>query len=304
MATNTAAIQALYVAYFNRPADPIGLAFWENAMEKHGATLATISAQFAKEAEYKAVYDGLSISQTVTQIYLNLFGREPEVEGLKFWSQALAANVITIDNMVTAVAAGAQGSDKVAYENKAKAAVAFTAALDTTTEINAYSGTAALAAGKAFISSVTTTASYDAAVQPATLNATISNVVVVGNADAAAVVAAKAAYDTAATATATALATATTKNADATAAATAVTDALAARDSAITAAAATDAAALKVTSDAAAVTAATAVTDKATADAAVVTAQTNLTAAIASGVAIDVATAQGQLIIEIGRAHV
>jgi trimeric autotransporter adhesin len=82
---------------------------------------------------------------------------------------------------VTQIAAGAQGSDMTAYNNKVAAATAFTVALDTPAEVLAYSGDAANAAAKTFISSVTDDASLAAAIAPAALNNTVSGIVDAGN---------------------------------------------------------------------------------------------------------------------------
>jgi hypothetical protein len=47
------AAQQLYVAYFNRPADALGLAYW---MTKDAAAASTA---FASSAEYAATYAGI-----------------------------------------------------------------------------------------------------------------------------------------------------------------------------------------------------------------------------------------------------
>jgi hypothetical protein len=179
MSVNTAAIQKLYVAYFNRPADFSGLNFWENAMataKDPNAMLATISAQFAASDEYKATFAGLDTQHVVERIYLNLFGRTPDLVGLNFWTQALLNKNMTIDNAVTKIAEGAQGSDIVIINNKVAAATAFSAALDTTPEALNYAGDRANTAAKAWLSTVTDTASLSAAIDKAALDATVANV--------------------------------------------------------------------------------------------------------------------------------
>lgn len=55
-------IQKLYVAYFGRPADPAGLAFWETQVEAANGSTAAVSAQFAASAEYKSTYAGMTSS--------------------------------------------------------------------------------------------------------------------------------------------------------------------------------------------------------------------------------------------------
>lgn len=55
MGVHSAAIQTLHVAYFNCPADPNGLGFWEKQVAASGST-ADAAAAFAASAAYKAAY--------------------------------------------------------------------------------------------------------------------------------------------------------------------------------------------------------------------------------------------------------
>jgi len=174
------AIQKLYVAYFNRPADTAGLDYWEGIVEKANGNTAGVSAAFAASTEYKSAYAGMSNADIVNKIYLNLFGRAAEDSGKSYWAGQLDGKKITIDGAVTAIAAGALGSDATAYGNKVKAAAAFTAALDTTAEKSGYSGDAANAVAKTYLSTVTTDATLAAAVTTTTLNATVARAVAAG----------------------------------------------------------------------------------------------------------------------------
>lgn len=167
-------IQQLYVAYFNRPADPGGLAYW-TAVYAQAASVAPISSAFSSSAEYVAAYLGLSNAQVVDQVYLNLFGRHAEAGGLAFWSNLLDQHLITVSNVVTQVAAGAQSTDAVAFHDKTLGAIAFTGALDTTPEVLAYNGAAANGIGKAFISSIVDDTTLAAQIDPAALQRTIDS---------------------------------------------------------------------------------------------------------------------------------
>lgn len=173
-------IQKLYVAYFNRPADPDGLAYWETVVEAAKGDTAAVSAQFAKEAEYKTAYAGMTNAQIVNQVYLNLFGRAAEDDGKAYWADLLDKKAITIDNVVAQIADGAKTTDKDAYSYKVKFAQAFTAAIDTPEEKAGYKGDAALAAAKALVSGVKDIASLAAAIAPDTLNKSVADVVKVG----------------------------------------------------------------------------------------------------------------------------
>lgn len=136
-------VQELYVAYFSRPADPAGLAFWTDKLENKVVDYDTIAASFAETDEYKAAYAGSDKQELVAEIYGNLFNRAPEQRGLDFWVNALETGAMTVGNMVTTVAKGAQGSDQFAFNAKIGVAAAFTSRIDTPQEQAAYDGAAA-----------------------------------------------------------------------------------------------------------------------------------------------------------------
>ncbi len=176
MSQYTASIQQLYVAYFGRPADPIGLAFWEDKVAAAKGDTSAISAAFATQTEYTTAYAGKTTAEIVNQVYVNLFGHGADAEGLVFWAKNLQNGTITISNVVTAVAAGAQGTDAVAFASKVSAATAFTNALDTAAEIVAYN-TATAPLAKAFITGVTSEATLAAAIDTAALDASVTALV-------------------------------------------------------------------------------------------------------------------------------
>lgn len=171
----TSDIQQLYVAYFNRPADPIGLAYWTNVANANGGSTAAISAAFSTSPEYTATYAGLSPAEVVNAVYLNLFGRPAEPAGLTYWAPLIGNGKITIANVVTQIAAGAQGTDSAALQNKVTAATLFTNHLDTSPEILGYTGSAANNVGKAYVAGVTDAVSLLAATN--SVDASISNAV-------------------------------------------------------------------------------------------------------------------------------
>jgi hypothetical protein len=177
-------IQQLYLAYFNRPADPAGLAFWETSVEnnKAGATvgLAAIAASFATQQEYKDAYAGLSNLDIVKKVYQNLFSRVADDDGAAYWANLLTTGKIKVDNLVVDMAAAAKNQDAVTIQNKVAASVAFTAAIDTDAEKAGYSNASAAAVAKSFLSGVTDNASLAAAIAPTALNTTIAKVVAAG----------------------------------------------------------------------------------------------------------------------------
>ena len=172
-------LQKLYVAYFTRPADVAGLAYWESNVEASSGNTAAVSASFAASAEYKAEYANLTNSQIVDKVYQNLFSRAPDAGGKAYWADLLDRKVISIDTFVAEVAAGAVGTDMTAFNNKAAAAVAFTNALDTAAEQAGYTADS-IDLAKAYIGRVTTNATLAAETAPASLNTTIAAVVAAG----------------------------------------------------------------------------------------------------------------------------
>jgi hypothetical protein len=163
MATYTDAIQKLYVAYFNRPADARGLAYWEGIVTAAKGDTTAVSAAFAASAEYKATYANQVNLQIINKIYQNLFGHDADLPGLEYWNTLLNKKAITIDNVVKAIAEGARTTDLTAYNNKVAAAVAFTTAMDTAAEIVGYEAAKGLELGRTYLSGVTTDASLAAA---------------------------------------------------------------------------------------------------------------------------------------------
>jgi len=174
------AVQKLYVAYFNRPADTLGLNYWVSVVAAAGGKTDAVSAAFASSAEYAATYAGMSTAARVDAIYNNLFGRSAEPAGLAYWGLAIDQGKVTVSAAVTAIAAGAQGTDLVAYNAKVTAATAFTTALDTSAEIVGYSGTAANNAAKTWLSGIRDDATATAATVAAVVNASIATVVAAG----------------------------------------------------------------------------------------------------------------------------
>ncbi len=157
MAVSATDVQKAYLAYFGRPADPVGLAYWQTS----NAT--TMKAGFAASAEYADLYAGMTATQRVSQVYANLLGRDADPAGQDYWATELAAGRQTVSTLVDAMQANALGDDITTIANRVTYATAFTAALDTTAEIVGYSGNTAAAAARAAVLPVTTTASLTTA---------------------------------------------------------------------------------------------------------------------------------------------
>jgi hypothetical protein len=114
----------------------------------------------------------------VNAIYTHLFGRAAETAGVDFWSHALDTKAMTVDNMVTQVAAGAQGSDLLAYNGKVAVSTAFTERLDQPNEVKAYSGDHANQIAVDFIATVKDLQSAATARDPGMIDSVINHIVI------------------------------------------------------------------------------------------------------------------------------
>jgi trimeric autotransporter adhesin len=176
MGINTAAVQRLYVAYFNRPADTRGLAKFEAMLGDTPATkedLAAISGSFSGSAEYKANFEGLDSLQIVNQLYLNIFGRAADLDGLVKFADDLDSGAHTVESLALHLSYAAQGTDATVVQARIDAAIEFTNGIDTAEEVLGYTGLEAAAQGRAYLAQIsgelptddaTITAQKDAAI--------------------------------------------------------------------------------------------------------------------------------------------
>lgn len=165
-------VQKLYLAYFGRPADPLGLGHWMSFNS------AAAQAGFAGSAEYADLYSGMTHEQRVQQVYQNLLGRAAEPSGLAYWVAELTSGRQTISTLVSSMQANAQGTDIETINNRVNYATAFTAQLDTSAEITGYNGTFAANAARVAIAPITTAATLVTA--QAALIATVADIVAQG----------------------------------------------------------------------------------------------------------------------------
>lgn len=198
-------VQQLYVAYFGRPADPVGLANFTAQLNAMGAAttitgleaaystnsaLKTLVDSFGTSAESTALYTGSTVA-FVNAIYQNVLGRDADLEGLLFWSNAIDTGVLTSAKAAMSIMAGAQTNtsaqgviDAATVANKTTVATNFTAALDTASEVIGYSGNTAAASARTMLGTVTSTT--DTTAFQTTVTSTISSIVTATTAEATA----------------------------------------------------------------------------------------------------------------------
>jgi len=173
MAT-TAFLQKAYLAYFGRPVDPTGEVDFATTSE------AAVANAFAASAESQALYGSSFSYSQINAIYQALFNRDAEPAGLAYWYAKVADGTYTAAGAAIAILNGAQNEDATAIENKLAASAAFSAALDTTSELVGYSGDAAAASARSFLSTVTSTPASAAAVEAAVAAAVAARTDVAG----------------------------------------------------------------------------------------------------------------------------
>lgn len=177
MADNVLDVQKLYVSYFSRPADPGGLQYWTNALTTNPGALQELSRQFSLSQEYRDNFAGMDNRGIVSEVYQNLFGREAEAAGVNYWADLLDRNAISIDNVVTNIAAGAAGNDRVAFNGKVAVATQFTERLDQPNEVTAYAGDAANDLAVEFLATVKDLTSAATAMDPGVVDSWIARIV-------------------------------------------------------------------------------------------------------------------------------
>ncbi|MGB7512390.1 MAG: DUF4214 domain-containing protein, partial [Pelodictyon phaeoclathratiforme] len=175
-------IEQLYVAYFSRPADAYGMAYWQLRLNANGGNLLEISNQFSTSAEYVAAFAGLDNYQIVNQIYQNLFNRAGDPDGVAYWVNGLATHSITVANVVEVILNAALSNpvtevDHISVVSKVAAAAAFTAALNTPAEQAGYAGSGPAVLAKQWLAPIHDSVTLAAATGSAALDAAIAGVV-------------------------------------------------------------------------------------------------------------------------------
>jgi hypothetical protein len=168
-------VQSLYIAYFGRPADPNGLAYWTTGV---GATtpLSEIATGFATTDEFKATTAGRPTAEVISKFYTNLFNRPGvngpiDIDGLNFWVRAVDSGQLTLEEVGLNIAQAAlalppSNTDRIAEESKIVAAGQWTSAIGSTSAgVLAYTGENGISAGITFLAPVVTPATTPSVAQ-------------------------------------------------------------------------------------------------------------------------------------------
>ena len=145
-------VQSVYIAFYGRPADQAGLAWWASRLAANGNDLMSILMDFSNSAEFSERYGDLSDEELLNTLYQQLFGRDIDPEGAAFYGDALASGALTLQSIALDVLNGAINEDRAIIDNKLAAAELFTSLL--ATEDFSYSGTDAAEAARALLDQV------------------------------------------------------------------------------------------------------------------------------------------------------
>lgn len=114
-------VAELYVGFFGRAPDAAGFTFWTEQLA-NGATPYQIAAAFATTPEFKAMYNGLTVTEQVTKLYSNVLNRAPDASGLSYWVGQINSGKQTFSDVVfnlTSSAFAQQGTaDGLLVQNK------------------------------------------------------------------------------------------------------------------------------------------------------------------------------------------
>lgn len=126
-------VQKVYIGYYQRPADPEGLRYWMERLNRANGNLNEIIEAYANSAESKALYGTInsgSISNVLEKIYMALFNRHAEAGGLNYYVTGFNAGRFTAATIMLNVLYGAQNEDLQSINNKLAAANQFTRTID------------------------------------------------------------------------------------------------------------------------------------------------------------------------------
>ena len=101
-------LTAMYIAYFNRAPDAMGLQYWASRL-LDGMSLVEIARSFFVQPETLATYpDSMSTDTFVTEVYRNVLGRAPDDAGLAYWVADLDSGNLSRDKFMLAIIYGAR----------------------------------------------------------------------------------------------------------------------------------------------------------------------------------------------------
>jgi hypothetical protein len=155
-------VQKVYIGYYHRPADPSGLLYWAQRLERTNVNRNEIIEAFANSDESQSLYGTITssnIGTVVDSIYMALFNRTADPEGKAYYVEGFNAGRFTAATIMLNLLYGAQNEDLLSINNKVAASNIFTRTIDP--ELDGYNfwvtfaGNSDLIAWRNFLSFVT-----------------------------------------------------------------------------------------------------------------------------------------------------
>jgi len=144
--TNAELIAQVYIGFYDRAPDPVGLQYWIGRLDA-GVSIQDIGDSFAASPEAKEVYpyfsypELLSPDDFLAQVYQNVFGRAIDADGLAYYKARIDSGE-SAGSVVASIlgnAATNEGSPDQAYlQNKVDAGLYWANESATTPNINIY----------------------------------------------------------------------------------------------------------------------------------------------------------------------
>ena len=126
-------VQKIYIAYYQRPADPLGLIYWAQRLDVSNGNLNEIIDAFANSPEAQSLYGSIdenNIGNVIKAIYQAAFNRDPDPIGLEFYTNGFKEGKFTPATIMLDILNGAQADDLIILNNKVQSAINFTKAID------------------------------------------------------------------------------------------------------------------------------------------------------------------------------
>lgn len=128
-------VQEQYIAFYGRAGDPVGVQFWATRLDQLNGLLSGIQNQFGNSQEFidlivpdgSGSIDDLSLQQKadlINNLYKNMFARTVEGQaddpatGLGFWVSELDRPEVSLIDISTRVADGAQAQDRAVLNSR------------------------------------------------------------------------------------------------------------------------------------------------------------------------------------------
>jgi hypothetical protein len=146
-------VNSFYLAFYGRPADPAGMAYWSQQLANNNGDFGAIVGAFADSQEAQTRFGSNTVAERISDIYLQLFNRAPDTDGMAYWMSAIDKGHASLGDIAISILRGARGSDATLSQLRQQAADAFTAEVQASG--SQYDGYASIEAARVLVRAVT-----------------------------------------------------------------------------------------------------------------------------------------------------